>query len=464
MSGAPRNEQHHSIAVRVTHWLMALAILAMIGSGWWIYNASPIFGFSFPDAITLGGDVDTSLARHNDPGVASALAWHFAGMWVLAGSYLLFVLWGAWSGHFWRDFLPVGPRAFIRDFIAAATFRLEHRLGSYNAVQKAFYWGCTGVGRADDHFRHRDLEAGADLPSGSPVRRFPGRPDRAFHWHEWHRGIPARACRARRAGAEDLARDGPWPCIRDGAFLASGGCRMSDDPFNLERRRVVRGGLSLGALTLLTGCDISDHDQVQRVLARFSQWNDQIQAALFSSQRLAPTFPEDMAVKDFRYNAWYEAKRAPQLEAADYRLDLAGMIADRRPWSVEQLHALPQISQVTRHICVEGWSMIGKWTGTPLSTFLQRIGADTTAKFVGFECADGYYEGIDMPTALHPQTIMAFSLSDQTLPAKYGFPFKIRIPTKLGFKNPKFVTTLFVTNKQPRGFWTDRGYNWFSGI
>jgi DMSO/TMAO reductase YedYZ molybdopterin-dependent catalytic subunit len=239
---------------------------------------------------------------------------------------------------------------------------------------------------------------------------------------------------------------------------------MSDDPFNLERRRVVRGGLSLGALTLLTGCDISDHDQVQRVLARFSQWNDQIQAALFSSQRLAPTFPEDMAVKDFRYNAWYEAKRAPQLEAADYRLDLAGMIADRRPWSVEQLHALPQISQVTRHICVEGWSMIGKWTGTPLSTFLQRIGADTTAKFVGFECADGYYEGIDMPTALHPQTIMAFSLSDQTLPAKYGFPFKIRIPTKLGFKNPKFVTTLFVTNKQPRGFWTDRGYNWFSGI
>ena len=108
--------------------------------------------------------------------------------------------------------------------------------------------------------------------------------------------------------------------------------------------------------------------------------------------------------------------------------------------------------------------MIGKWTGTPLSTFLQRIGADTTAKYVGFECADGYYEGIDMPTALHPQTIMAFSLSDETLPTKYGFPFKIRIPTKLGFKNPKFVTTLFVTNQQPRGFWTDRGYNWFSGI
>jgi DMSO/TMAO reductase YedYZ molybdopterin-dependent catalytic subunit len=239
---------------------------------------------------------------------------------------------------------------------------------------------------------------------------------------------------------------------------------MSNDPMNLEKRRLLRGSLSFGALTLLTGCDISDHDSVQRVLTRFSQWNDRVQAALFSGQRLAPTFPEAMAVKDFRYNAWYGADQAPQADPATFRLQLAGMIANRQPWTVEQLHALPQVSQVTRHVCVEGWSMIGKWTGTPLRTFLQRVGADTTAKYVGFECADGYYEGIDMPTALHPQTIMAFSLSDQTLPRKYGYPFKIRIPTKLGFKNPKFVTTIYVTNKEPRGFWTDRGYNWFSGL
>ena len=119
---------------------------------------------------------------------------------------------------------------------------------------------------------------------------------------------------------------------------------------------------------------------------------------------------------------------------------LAGRIANKRPWTVEQLYALPQVSQVTRHVCVEGWSMIGKWTGTPLKTFLERVGADTTAQYVGFECADGYYEGMDMPTALHPQTIMAFRLSDEILPRKYGYPFKIRMPTKLGFKNPKFVT------------------------
>ena len=83
---------------------------------------------------------------------------------------------------------------------------------------------------------------------------------------------------------------------------------------------------------------------------------------------------------------------------------------------------------------------------------------------VGFECADGYYEGIDMPTALHPQTLMAFRLSDEILPTRYGHPFKIRIPTKLGFKSPKFITAIYVTDKQPRGYWTDSGYNWFSGI
>ncbi len=233
---------------------------------------------------------------------------------------------------------------------------------------------------------------------------------------------------------------------------------------NPHRRPLLRGGLSLGALTLLTGCDVSDDESVQRALAAVSRWNDRVQAALFGPARLAPTFPERLAVRDFRYNAWYPPDKAPRLDPAIYRLGLAGLIADKRPWTVDQLYALPQESQITRHVCVEGWSMIGKWTGTPLRTFLARVGADTSAKYVGFVCADGYYEGIDMPTALHPQTIMAFRLSDEILPTKYGYPFKVRMPTKLGFKNPKWVTAIYVANRQPGGFWTDRGYNWFSGI
>jgi DMSO/TMAO reductase YedYZ molybdopterin-dependent catalytic subunit len=233
---------------------------------------------------------------------------------------------------------------------------------------------------------------------------------------------------------------------------------------DVDRRKLLRNGLSLGALTLLTGCDISDDDVVQQMFARVSRWNNFVQEELFSRNKLAPEFPESMAVKDFRYNAWYQAPLAPVIEASSYKLELAGLIADKRSWNVRQLYALPQKSQVTRHVCVEGWSMIGKWTGTPLKTFLTMVGADLTAKYVGFVCADGYYESIDMPTALQPQTVMAFKLSDNILPTKYGFPFKIRIPTKLGFKQPKFVTAIYVTNRNPGGFWVDRGYNWFSGI
>jgi thiosulfate reductase cytochrome b subunit len=136
-----RDEQLHPLSRRILHWVMALSILVMIGSGWRIYNASPIFDFGFPEWATLGGDVEAALARHGDPGVATAIAWHFAAMWTLAIAYILFVLVGFASGHFRRDYLPVGPRMIARDMIAALRFRLGHRLGEYNAVQKMAYWG-----------------------------------------------------------------------------------------------------------------------------------------------------------------------------------------------------------------------------------------------------------------------------------------------------------------------------------
>ncbi|HTZ70647.1 MAG TPA: molybdopterin-dependent oxidoreductase [Acetobacteraceae bacterium] len=232
----------------------------------------------------------------------------------------------------------------------------------------------------------------------------------------------------------------------------------------IERRRLLRGGLSLGALTMLGGCDISDSDAVQSTLHAVSRWNDRVQAWLFSDSRLAKEYPQSAVAKQFRYNAYYPMKDAPHIDAGTYKLGLSGKIADKRPWTVQQLLALPRATQRTRHVCVEGWSYIGEWSGIPLGDFLARVGADTSAKYVGFECADGYYEGIDMPTALHPQTIMAVTAGPDILPAKFGFPLKIRIPTKLGFKNPKWVTAMYVTDQEPHGFWTDRGYNWFSGI
>jgi DMSO/TMAO reductase YedYZ molybdopterin-dependent catalytic subunit len=232
----------------------------------------------------------------------------------------------------------------------------------------------------------------------------------------------------------------------------------------IERRLFLKRSLSLGALTLLTGCDVTDQSAVQNALNGISRWNDRVQAALFNSARLMPTYPESRAVKDFRYNAYFGESQIPRIDGATYRLSLSGLVDDRRAWKLPELYQLPQTSQVTRHVCVEGWSMIGKWSGVPLRTFLERVGADFRAKYVGFECADGYYSSIDMASALHPQTILAFQISDEILAPRYGYPLKLRIPTKLGFKNPKWIVAMFVTNRFPGGFWEDRGYNWFAGV
>ncbi|NDL63463.1 cytochrome b/b6 domain-containing protein [Acerihabitans arboris] len=119
----------HRAPVRIMHWLNVPILCAMLMSGWGIYNASPIFpALTFPTALTLGG------------WLGGSIAWHLAVMWALAANGLLYILWGLFSGHFRRDFLPLTPRSALRDVKLALTFRLEHRLGRYNAIQKAFYW------------------------------------------------------------------------------------------------------------------------------------------------------------------------------------------------------------------------------------------------------------------------------------------------------------------------------------
>ena len=137
-----RTLQLHPLSRRIMHWVNALAIFVMIGSGWRIYDYYPALpiDFGFPYYMTLGGDLSLTEALNNEDGLANALAWHFGAMWVLVLNILTYFVIGIVSGHFRRDFLPLTPRTFVRDFFAALRFRLEHRLGEYNAVQKLFYW------------------------------------------------------------------------------------------------------------------------------------------------------------------------------------------------------------------------------------------------------------------------------------------------------------------------------------
>jgi DMSO/TMAO reductase YedYZ molybdopterin-dependent catalytic subunit len=232
----------------------------------------------------------------------------------------------------------------------------------------------------------------------------------------------------------------------------------------IDRRGLLRGTLSLGAVTLLTGCDISNEQSLQTVLRSISRWNDRVQAWLFNPNVLAPTYTDAQVARPPRFNAFYGKDQVKPVDGDAWRLELAGLVGNKQSWTKDALYGLPQETQITRHICVEGWDYIGKWSGAPLKAFLERVGADMTAKFVGFKCPDGYSSSIDMPTALHPQTILATHYDGAPLPAEFGFPVRLKTPLKLGFKQPKWITAIEVTNTNPGGYWEQGGYNWFSGL
>jgi DMSO/TMAO reductase YedYZ molybdopterin-dependent catalytic subunit len=233
---------------------------------------------------------------------------------------------------------------------------------------------------------------------------------------------------------------------------------------DINRRNILRGAVSLGALTMLTGCSVTRSDAAQSVLKRVSEFNDWVQSLMFRPNHLAPTFSEDQVVKPPRFNAYYDIEDMVPVDVAKWKLELAGKIENKKPWTAQDIYALPEQEMIIRHVCVEGWDYIGQWSGVNLRHFLERIGADLKAKYVSFKCADDYYDSIDMATALHPQTMLATKYAKEKLADPFGFPLRLRTATKLGYKNPKWITAIEVTDTYLGGYWMDRGFNWFAGI
>jgi DMSO/TMAO reductase YedYZ molybdopterin-dependent catalytic subunit len=233
---------------------------------------------------------------------------------------------------------------------------------------------------------------------------------------------------------------------------------------SINRRGVLCGALSLGALTMLTGCDVSEDDSVQKALRAVSAWNDGVQETIFRPNHLARIFSPSQVVKPPRFNAHFSIEDLKPVDGATWQLELAGRIDDKRPWTAQQIYQLPEQDIIIRHICVEGWDYIGQWSGPNLRGFLQRVGADLTAKYVYFVCADDYNESIDMATALHPQTILATKYARDIIADPFGYPLRLRTSTKLGYKNAKWIKAIEVTNDFRETFWSKQGFNWFAGI
>ncbi len=194
----------------------------------------------------------------------------------------------------------------------------------------------------------------------------------------------------------------------------------------------------------------------------FSDWAS---ARLFRSGHLATTFAnsELTPFEKFPING-YDVED-PDVDLEHWTLTVGGAVQKPGEYTLAQIQALPRMRQNTRHVCVEGWDVIGRFGGTRLSDFLKLIGADTSARFITVECADDYYESLDMATALHPQTLLCYEMYNQPLTREHGAPVRLNIPTKIGYKQAKYLTSLTVANVLDRvGYWEDQGYSSFYGL
>jgi len=252
--------------------------------------------------------------------------------------------------------------------------------------------------------------------------------------------------------------------------------------FHSSRRRLLRGAMAGAGVGLLAGCDaLSKREGFVDVLGLAEPLSQRVQR-LLTGDRLAAEFPRSMISPVFRPNGSTNPKTPEYLAIkADgfrsYRLQVRGMVERPLEFSLDALRALPARTQVTRHDCVEGWSVIGQWTGVPLAHLLDLARPKPGARHVVFHCFDDisgdgsrYYESVDLLDAYHPQTIAAYSLNGAPVPIANGAPVRMRIERKLGYKQPKYVHTIEVVDGYAGfgggkgGYWEDLGYDWYGGI
>lgn len=201
------------------------------------------------------------------------------------------------------------------------------------------------------------------------------------------------------------------------------------------------------------------------LLAKGLGFSDWASGVMFRKTHLAPTFADSQVAPFEKFPINDYDVDDPGVDFDTWTLTVSGAVQKPGDYKLAQIQSLPLQRQNTRHICVEGWDVIGRFGGTQLSNFLNMIGADTSARFVNVACADDYYETLDMATALHPQTLLCWEMYDRPLTREHGAPLRLQIPTKIGYKQAKYLTDLKVTNIVDKyGYWEDQGYSDFYGL
>jgi DMSO/TMAO reductase YedYZ molybdopterin-dependent catalytic subunit len=236
------------------------------------------------------------------------------------------------------------------------------------------------------------------------------------------------------------------------------------------RRDFLRLGLA-AAPTALAACGWDGGPLIQPGLRGWSRVNDWIgEKVLFSPGRLAAEYPPSARTPARHFPAYSitrnRAGRFPEPPArGDWALEVGGLVRSPVRLRLADLERLPRVSYTVKHHCVEGWTAIGTWTGVPVSAIVALVDPAPHAGFLRFDSFDsGYFNGWDLASAMHPQTILAYAFNDRPLGVERGAPLRLYSPVKLGYKMTKYLTGIRFTGERPGGYWEDQGYPWFGGV
>lgn len=204
---------------------------------------------------------------------------------------------------------------------------------------------------------------------------------------------------------------------------------------------------------------------IQEPLRDGLEVNEMIFGNNFNPQKPAKEYPKEAAVKEARVNG--AVGIGEEFDAAQWKLNVVKNSGEYLEISLDEIKQLSKTEVIYNFKCIEGWSQVSYWGGVKFSDFIKHFGLQPEAamKFVGMMTPDEeYYVGIDMPSALHPQTILCYEHNNKPLTPDHGYPLRLIIPVKYGIKSIKRIGSMYFDNEKPSDYWAERGYDYYSGL
>jgi DMSO/TMAO reductase YedYZ molybdopterin-dependent catalytic subunit len=242
------------------------------------------------------------------------------------------------------------------------------------------------------------------------------------------------------------------------------------EPSGITRRDFLRLGAVAGPASMAAACGWDGGPALEPKLRAFGRINDWVGEKIQSPSRLAREYPvsartrmENFPSYSITYNRTGAFPSPPSLK--DWALEVGGLVHKPARLTRSAIAAMPSVTYTVKHYCVEGWTAVATWTGVPLSTIVALVRPTDRARYLRFDSFDSdYYNGWDLKSAMHPQTILAYAYNDRPLMMNHGAPLRLYSPIKLGYKLTKYLTGVTFTYERPGGYWEDQGYPWFGGV